>query len=238
MDAVATTSSSSSAAPNAGFARLAARGMKPAAALAATRPHGDRVRYMAGCRCDECRKANSRYECQRAKARKAGDWNGIVPADKARAHIEALSSKGVGRRTLADASGVAETIIIEIRTGAKAKIRARTERAILAVTEKAAMDGAYIDAAPTWDLLNKLIADGYTKKYLAKRLGSKAKTPALQISTKQTTVRHAYEVEKLYDELVMCDAKGTWQMLRNLLTDGFTRREIESKLADMALKAG
>lgn len=44
--------------------------------LAASKPHGVRLRYMAGCRCLKCRMANSNYETMRARARKAGDWNG------------------------------------------------------------------------------------------------------------------------------------------------------------------
>ena len=48
---------------------LEARGMKPVTELARQRPHGDRLRYMAGCRCPACRGANSAYERLRARAR-------------------------------------------------------------------------------------------------------------------------------------------------------------------------
>lgn len=61
---------------------LAARGLKPIAQLAANRDHGDRVRYLAGCRCTDCRRANSAYESARQKARAAGDWNGFVLATR------------------------------------------------------------------------------------------------------------------------------------------------------------
>ena len=73
---------------------LAARGLKPAAVLAQQRPHGDRLKYVGGCRCAECRKANTEYEKARAKARRAGDWNGIVSAKKARQHILQLRLAG------------------------------------------------------------------------------------------------------------------------------------------------
>jgi hypothetical protein len=78
-----------------GATNLAARGLRTAADLALTRQHGDRLRYLAGCHCSECRGANTAYERTRSAARKAGDWNGIVPADKARAHLAALSAKNV-----------------------------------------------------------------------------------------------------------------------------------------------
>ena len=78
---------------------LAQRGLKPASELAAKRPHGDRLRYVAGCRCDLCRKANSTYERERQKARAAGDWNGIVDAAKARQHSHSGSSIAFSARS-------------------------------------------------------------------------------------------------------------------------------------------
>jgi hypothetical protein len=107
---------------------LASRGLRPVAELAADRPHGHRLRYLAGCRCFHCRRANSDYERERAAARAAGDWNGIVDAAPARRHILALSRRGVGRRMVAAASDVGLSVIADIRTGRKMRIRARTER--------------------------------------------------------------------------------------------------------------
>src|SRR5688572_24739280 len=83
------------------------------------REHGDRLRYMAGCRCTPCRAANSRYETERLRARKNGDWNGCVPAAKARAHLLKLSRRGVGTRAIADASGVARSILRAVARGEK-----------------------------------------------------------------------------------------------------------------------
>jgi hypothetical protein len=104
---------------------LAARGLKPIAQLAANRDHGNRVRYLAGCRCTDCRRANSAYESARQKARAAGDWNGFVLATR-RAHLKDLSSKNVGRRAVSAASDVAESIVFAIASGTKTHIRART----------------------------------------------------------------------------------------------------------------
>ena len=63
---------------------LASRGLKPITELAAEKPHGTRLRYIAGRHCFQCRRANSDYERQRKAARLAGDWNGLVPAERAR----------------------------------------------------------------------------------------------------------------------------------------------------------
>ncbi len=218
------------------MADLYARGLKPAKELAANRPHGDRVRYMAGCRCDECRRANSRYESERQRARRNGDWNGIVPAERARQHLLALSAEGVGRRAVADATDLGETILCEIRAGKKKNIRARTEKLILAVTKEMALDGALVPAASTWKLLNELIADGITRGYIANRLG--ARTKALQLSKKRVTVRHAYQVELLYRELRMVSAGETWRLIKDLREEGYSQVLIDRRLAGLANEKG
>ena len=95
-----------------------------------------------------CRSANSRYETERAVARKYGDWNGIVDARAARRHILKLSKAGVGYKSVADAASVAHSVVAEIRAGRKLRIRQKTERSILAVTKTAYARGALIDADP------------------------------------------------------------------------------------------
>jgi hypothetical protein len=179
---------------------LAVRGLRPIAELAASRGHGDRLRYMAGCRCAECRQANSRYECARARARKAGDWNGVVSADRARAHIIALGRQGLGHRAIAWGSDVNEGTIWLIRQRKKLRIRARTERRILAVTKDAAADHAIIPAGPrVWKRIRQLLAEGYTKEQIAKQLGYAR--PYFQFGKQRVTVRNAFRVERLYHQL-------------------------------------
>lgn len=183
--------------------RLTARGLRSAADLSAARPHGDRLRYVGGCRCDDCRQANTAYERARSQARADGDWNGIVSADAARKHLVKLSKKGIGRRAVAAASDVGETVLCDIRRGTKRNIRARTERRILSVTEGAASDRALIDAGPTWKLINQLLAVGFTKTRLAHELGRK--TPALQLNKHKITARNAYAVERMHIRLMSSD---------------------------------
>lgn len=215
---------------------LAARGLKPVADLAATRGHGDRLSYMAGCRCFHCRSANTAYEADRKVARAAGDWNGNVSAEKARAHLKMLSTQGVGRRSVAAASDVADTVLQLVISGRKTSIRARTERAILAVTKDAAGDRALVPAKDTWQLLNRLIKDGFTKSYLAQRLGGK--TRALQLKKDFVTVRSAYRVQCLYNELQSTCAKSTTRLLKKLQDEGYTVHQVDQRLADLARSLG
>jgi hypothetical protein len=177
---------------------LLTRGLRPAVQLAAVRPHGDRLKYMGGCRCFKCRRANSNYERERKAAREAGDWNGIVEACAARRHMLKLARLGIGRRSIAAATDVAESVLHAIRTGRKRRIRARTERKILAVTKACAPDSASVSARKTWQRIEALLEEGFTKTQLARMLGSTARKPALQIGRDSCSVRTAARVEAIY----------------------------------------
>jgi len=126
-------------------------------------------------------------------------WNGLVPSDRARDHIHALSRRGVGYKQVADAAGVAESIVAKIRSGERKNIRAQAEKRILEVDIGARADHALVPAGPSWKLLNKLLKK-YSKAELARRLGSEAKNPALQVSKKEVTVKKAHQIQKLYND--------------------------------------
>lgn len=194
---------------------------------------------MAGCRCDACRGANAAYERARIAARAAGEWNGLVNAERTRKHVAELSARGVGRNVVADVSGVARSVIAAIASGEKQSIRARTERAVLAVTEQAAADGAYIDARETWKLVDELIADGWSKAEIARRLGYAR--PALQFSRRGVTVRNAFEVKRLYERLRVLpikESRRVLELLDELSEEGFRRERVREKLEAMARAAG
>jgi hypothetical protein len=159
---------------------------------------GTRLQYMAGCRCYQCRTANSAYERGRLAARKAGDYNGIVNAEKARQHILKLRKQGVGRKAVYAASDVALSILRAISNGKKKQIRARTERKILAVTTACREDGALVSATQTWRLIAWLQEEGFTKLRIARELGQKGS--GLQLGKKMITVRNAARVERLYNK--------------------------------------
>lgn len=179
---------------------LSLRGLKPIQELAASRPHGDRIKYMSGCRCVPCKAANSRYETMRLAARKNGDWNGLVPATRARRHINKLSKKGVGRRAIAAASDVADSVIHAVKTGRKLQIRKRTETRILAVTAEAVGDAALVSAKRTWVLIERLLDQGFSKAEIARRMGKK--TPNLRFRKDRVTTRTASQVERFYRRMM------------------------------------
>jgi hypothetical protein len=222
---------------------MTARGLRPAAQLAANRPHGDRVRYLAGCRCAECRAANTAYARQRERAIRAGDWNGLVSADRARAHMLKLASQGIGRRAVQAATDIADSILFKIRAGTRTQIRASTERAILAVTPEMASDHALVDARPAWVLIDALLRAGYTKARLARELGQSG--PGLQLGRSRVTVRNAHLVERLHARLIdsdeaLVDAAPTWRLINALRTEWYSDKRIARELGmkDDVLRLG
>ena len=82
--------------------------------------------------------------------------------------------------------------------GKQHKIRKHHADRILAVDRMAIADCALVSAARTWTLLNELLAEGYTKTFLARQMGSRAKRPSLQIEAHRITALTASKVERLY----------------------------------------
>ena len=211
---------------------MAARGMRSAAELADGKPCGTRVRYYAGCRCEACKRSNTEYEQGRKAARDRGERNGLVSAAPARAHLAWLSAHGVGRMTAADAANVSSTVVGLVVDGKRLQIRAQTERCILAVTVDAAADRAYIDAAPTWKLLDELIAAGYNRG----RLGSELighKVLSLQVGRSQVTARNAERVRQMHARLCIAPPKQqriAQQQLTDLRQEGYRLDRIQREV--------
>jgi Zn ribbon nucleic-acid-binding protein len=182
--------------PGAGASRPATL---PALERFADRPHGARVRYLAGCRCEACREANNAYERMRAKLRRAGQGNALVSSARVRRHLVKLSAAGVGRRTVADLAGVPPSTLAAVRAGTRTHVRRQTEARILAVGVDALTDAKLVPARSTWRLLDKMLAEGFTRGALALRLGKK--TPALQVRRDRVTARTRARVERLYRQL-------------------------------------
>lgn len=174
--------------------------LKPYAVLAEKRPHGDRLRYMAGCRCRECRRANTNYEKARQKIRKAGLSNGVVSAAPAREHMRKLARVKVGTRMVAEATSISRTILMGIKSGARVNARAQTVRKILAVTIEQRGDASLVAAASTWNRVRALEEEGYTRRDIARMLGFK--NWSLQFGAHRVTVRTRARVEKLYQRLM------------------------------------
>lgn len=191
--------------------------------------HGQRGTYARGCRCDACRAANTAYERARAVARATGEWNGLVPAEVAQQHLLKLSEAGVGRRAVAAATDIAESILFAIRSGTKQKIRAATARKILAVDLSCAGDHALMCAKPSMKLVAKLLKAGFTKTRIAQEMGYKVH--ALQLKDGLITVRNAARLALVHDRLMASDdmlvpSAPTQRLIRALRDELYSEKQL------------
>ena len=174
--------------------------LRDVASLGAPKSHGTRMKYMAGSKCLPCRAANSRYECERAKARLAGEWNGLVPAAPARRHLLRLSKHGVVRCAVAAACDVSLTIIASIRSGKRTQVRKRTQDRILGVTRMAVSDAALVPAHETCARSMPCWRKVSPKRSL--HAGSAFESPALQVGRVKILARMAARVDRLFRMLM------------------------------------
>lgn len=174
--------------------------LKSLAHLGARRPHGERLRYMSGCGCLLCRAANARYETDRAQERRAGRWNGLVPASRIRRKLLQLSRQGVGRRAVHRATGVSETTQSLLRAKKRRYMRAQNARRILDLSASNALQGAYICAHPTWARIRHLLRQGFSKAEIARRLGYR--NSALQFNSERITARNARRILRFYNSVM------------------------------------
>jgi hypothetical protein len=161
-------------------------------------PHATRARYQSGCRCAPCLEANREYQ----RTRKTESAPRLVSTARVRAHILALSRTGVGRKAIANACDLAESTVWRIRNGSFNVIRASTAKRILAVDANARADRSRVAADKTLDLIGRLVADGYSRRFLARQIGYRARVPSLPFLYNRRSdaiaARTASRVERLY----------------------------------------
>jgi hypothetical protein len=189
--------------------------------LASNKPHGHKMRYMAGCRCSKCRAGNALYEAKMQKDRELYGPNDLVPVDRARAFMQDMRKLGIGFKTIADRQDVARTVCGEVIWPGKSGrryIRRRTEKKILAYrpTLDTLPQIVIVPAAETVAKIQQLIRWGIPKA-LINQHGLLGKTPALQIhATKWHTptcmVRTARRIRDYFARVE--DIRDAWHAWR------------------------
>lgn len=151
------------------------------------RAHGTYAKYVCErCRCDECRAANREYERRRRREWLERQYGArpprLVDAADAREHLLALSAAGIGPKQVEALCGVGKTAQWKIRSGRVTHILRETEHAICEVgTDAHVLLGSRVDASEAKAIVAELLAAGWTTTALAAALGSRAKTPKLQV---------------------------------------------------------
>ena len=98
----------------------------------------------------------------------------LVDATATREHLAWLSSQGIGRGTLCQVLGLADLTLMRISTGRTIKVRAETERVILAFRPTDAVNVANasrVDATATRLRYQALIRLGYTQAWVSHATG-------------------------------------------------------------------
>lgn len=159
-----------------------------------TREHGTRSRYVTDrCRCEDCRAANAAYYHE-AKKRVAP---ATVGAARARRHLIDLRRQGIGNKAVAATAGMSTTTVQEVVSGDVTSIRPETEQKILGVSAANVVDNGYVDAGPTWRIIEKLLAAGWTKTAINQGIGNKGR--ALQIRKTRIKAKTARAVAELWE---------------------------------------
>lgn len=162
---------------------------------AAGRPCGTRSKYCSGCRCEECRKANTEYQKERDRLNRRGEANPLVDAEPAREHLRRLSKAGIGYKTVAEYSGIGKSTLYQLMTGTRTKVRRKNLDAILAVDRSCFTAGTLIRAGETWRRIRWMLDEGFSKAEIARRLGHAS--ASLQFKKKRVTGKTHVKVERL-----------------------------------------
>lgn len=140
----------------------------------ATKPlpdHGERRRYLRGCRCSECSNAHYRYMSRYRLDRERGQHRRVDSAPAA-AHVRTLLNAGWNQRQIADAAQCAHRVIADLAAKRQATTLPRISTRILAITPHPVPAPAqYADATGTIRRVCALIAMGYPINHLAAAIG-------------------------------------------------------------------
>lgn len=138
-------------------------------------------------------------QARRNRADATLDPSEFVSSAPARAHIALLRSQGIGERTIAIRARLGRNAIGAIVRGESKRVKRSTSDRILAAP--AAMRGAaLVPAAPTWELIDDMLATGKRKAWIAREIG--LKTPALQLRRDRIQVTSAQKVLALHKRLL------------------------------------
>jgi hypothetical protein len=180
--------------------------------LGQRKPHGHKMRYMSGCRCSRCRRANSLYERKMAEDRRRFGPNDLVPVDRVRAFLLEMQKQGIGYKTVAKQVGVGKTGLgMLIWPGKETKnfIRRRTEAKVLSYvpTLDTLPKSNPVPAGETVDRICQLERWGYPRRLIVHE-ALKNSSDGLQIHAANgrgkfvVMVRTAIRVRDFFDQVV------------------------------------
>jgi hypothetical protein len=172
--------------------------------LGARKPHGHKMRYMAGCRCRKCRAANAAYEQELTKNRRLHGPNDLVATTRVYRHLKYLQQFGMGHKTVARHAKVGKTVLAEILWYGKKLMRRRAEMRVLAVqsTLDTLPRNRNIPAVDTITKIRHLIRWGYPKALINRDAlglqGAGLQIHSLKGKTGTVTVKSAVKIRDFF----------------------------------------
>jgi len=128
---------------------------------------------ICGCRCRDCRQAHAAYERNRRRQKAYGTWQGWVDAAPAAAHLKKVMApppgarQGIGRRTVARATGVPPNTIRDVVRGTKRRLTPENARKLLAF-DGHPVGASQVSATKARRQVAEMIAGGFTPTELAR----------------------------------------------------------------------
>lgn len=131
-----------------------------------------------------------------------------IPAGRSRRRLLTLSKYGMGRKAVAEFTGLDHRTLQRIKTCKTKYVRRATQELIFSVPFNAYCDRAVIDARATVSRINRLLGEGFTRSEIARRLNPKIRAkykpgyaPLHIASGGKVIARTAMRVEQFYNRV-------------------------------------
>jgi len=134
--------------------------------------HGSRARYIAGCHCDLCRRANRAYLNDYHAARKV-EGRQTVPSHAVVAHLAALRESGVELSAIARMSGCSVHHLRAVGRGEYPRVTRRLHDGVLSIQPGDFSENARVPVAEAIKLVAEIRACGIQVQTIAHALGYK-----------------------------------------------------------------
>lgn len=133
--------------------------------------HGERARYLRGCRCNACSDANSRW-CKQYRVDRYRTGPRRVDASNARTTVERYLAGGWSYAAIATLIGCSDTVIVDLIAG-KERISPTIDRRISRIPQQPAplRGRAYANSVGTIRRGQALVAIGYPVHLIAAAVG-------------------------------------------------------------------
>lgn len=168
-------------------------------------------------------KDGTRYARRRREAIRTGTWQGLVPVEVVREHLDTLRARGLSLRAIAAAAGIPESTLQPILHPPHASkagyrhVHGPTAAALLRVQPGDAPDWACVFVVGSRRRVEALMWRGWSGVYLGQRLGMTHQAVySIRTRADRITAFNARRIAALFDELETKDGPSAHTRTRAL----------------------